>query len=233
MSLQPGTTLSYLFGGDRTWNFNAWQASDDRVRGGASQSYLEPANHHNARFHGTLDTTTLGGAGFASQRTSDSAGPWDLSPYSGLSLKFARGDGKKYTLVLKDEVLPLRADGREQSTVSWEFDFVAGQEGGEEHVSWDDLKPTYRGKPRPEAPPLKLERVERLSLMMRSFFAQQQGPFDLEVVHIAAMSSPSTSASGGGSANDPNTTAPSPYLSQGPSDGTWLGWVRGWFRGAL
>ena len=45
-----------------------------------------------ARFHGTLDITALGGAGFASQRTTrDEA--WDLSGYDGVELLVVAADG--------------------------------------------------------------------------------------------------------------------------------------------
>ncbi|RXG42141.1 hypothetical protein VDGE_30706 [Verticillium dahliae] len=115
--------VSFLFGGDQSWKSSAWTASDDRVRGGRSQSYLRCQNVGPAEFHGHLDIMALGGAGFASQRTVGSL-DLDLSSYEGLSISINHSDGKKYTLTLKDEILPRRPDGREQSTVSWEFDFV-------------------------------------------------------------------------------------------------------------
>lgn len=139
-------------------------ASDDRVRGGKSQSYLDCPSSSTAAFHGTLDITALGGAGFASQRTSDSLS-WDLSNYQGLSIKVEKGDDKKYTLTLKDEILPRRPDGREQSTVSWEYDFVSTS--GEVLIPWGDFKPTYRGRPKPDVTHLDLQHVRRIGIMMR------------------------------------------------------------------
>ncbi|KAI0601952.1 CIA30 family protein-like protein [Biscogniauxia sp. FL1348] len=179
--------LIYLFGGDRPWLEDTWVASDDRVRGGDSQSYLEPsAKTGAARFHGRLDITALGGAGFASQRSPDGQ-PWDLSGYQALRLGVNQSDGKKYTLILKDEILPRRPDGREQSTVSWEYDFICQR--GELDISFEDFKPTYRGRAKPDAKPLDLTSVKRISFMMRSFFGEQEGPFELEIQYIAAMSS--------------------------------------------
>ncbi|KAI1487605.1 NADH:ubiquinone oxidoreductase intermediate-associated protein 30 [Biscogniauxia mediterranea] len=176
--------LIYLFGGDKPWLEDTWVASDDRVRDGKSQSYLEASvNPGAARFHGRLDITALGGAGFASQRSPDRK-PWDLSGYQGLHLKVNRGDGKKYTLLLKDEILPRRPDGREQSTVSWEYDFTC--QGGELEIPFKDFKPTYRGRAKPDAEPLDLTSVKRISFMMRSFFGEQEGPFELELQYIAA-----------------------------------------------
>lgn len=45
-----------------------------------------------ARFYGTLDYETLGGAGFASQRTTGDDSKWNLSEYAGIQLKIAKGD---------------------------------------------------------------------------------------------------------------------------------------------
>ena len=83
---------------------------------------------------------------------------------------------KRYTLTLKDELLPPDPDtGREQSTVSYEYDFVARVGRGRmKHprvtrirVPWANFTATYRGKEKRDAPPLDRRRVRRLSLMMR------------------------------------------------------------------
>jgi hypothetical protein len=103
----------------RGWSSADWTSSDDRVRGGASQSYLDTSSS-SARFHGTLDITALGGAGFASQRTTGEDRTWDLSKYSGIHLDLGTKDGKKYTFLIKDEILPVDEGGREQSTISYE-----------------------------------------------------------------------------------------------------------------
>lgn len=81
---------------------------------------------------------------------------------------------KRYTLTLKDELLaPDPATGREQSTVSYEYDFVA-RVGRMRHprvkrirVPWASFTATYRGKEKGDAPPLDLGGVRRLSLLMR------------------------------------------------------------------
>ncbi|KAI1325039.1 NADH:ubiquinone oxidoreductase intermediate-associated protein 30 [Xylariaceae sp. FL0255] len=184
---------STLFGEDKSWLAEAWIASDDRVRGGKSCSYLNPSrdvpgSENNAvNFHGDLDITTLGGAGFASQRSPEKL-EWDLSSgFEGLCLKVLDGDGKRYTLVIKDEILPKRPDGREQSTISWEYDFIGLK--GDVRIAWDELKPTYRGKPTPDAKPLDLANIKRISIMMRSFFGDQEGPFSIELGCIAAVKS--------------------------------------------
>jgi hypothetical protein len=46
-----------------------------------------------------LDTKTLGGAGFASQKTADTTQQWDLSDSAGIVLDIAEADGTKALLV--------------------------------------------------------------------------------------------------------------------------------------
>jgi hypothetical protein len=121
----PKSNSLVLFGATVPWSASDWTSSDDRVRGGASQSYLTispstSSSHSTARFHGTLDIKTLGGAGFASQRTVGEDKIWDVSAYDGILLELGETDGKKYTFTIKDELLGLDEGGREMSSVSWE-----------------------------------------------------------------------------------------------------------------
>ena len=46
-----------------------------------------------AVFRGHLDVKTLGGAGFASQRTTGAETSWDLSEYDGIELQVDDADG--------------------------------------------------------------------------------------------------------------------------------------------
>ncbi|KAJ5692373.1 hypothetical protein N7462_001796 [Penicillium macrosclerotiorum] len=176
-----------LFGGVRAWTPSDWTSSDDRVRGGASQSELtcSPSSLI-AKFHGNLDINALGGAGFASQRTTGEDRTWDLSAYDGIELVIDRADDKLYTFTIKDEILPKRPDGRERSSVSWEFDFRAS---GRKTIiiKWNDFRPTYRGKDEKGVEPLDLKNIKRFGIMVRSFFGEQQGSFFLNVVSIAAL----------------------------------------------
>ncbi|KAK0629102.1 complex I intermediate-associated protein 30-domain-containing protein [Bombardia bombarda] len=176
-----------LFGGpSRPWKTHDWTSSDDRVRGGESVSTLTVDQQTGAAtFSGHLDITALGGAGFASQRTVDDHPDFNLSGYDSLYLDIPESDGKKYTLVLKDTVLSKRPDGREQSTVSWEHDFH-GDSGRQVVLRFADFKPTYRGKPKDDAEPLDWSAVKRVSIMIRSFFGQQEGDFNLVISSITA-----------------------------------------------
>lgn len=82
---------------------------------------------------------------------------------------------KRYTLTIKDEILPPDPDtGREQSTLSYEYDFtVPVQESCEDiqdtliFIPWNALNATFRGREKKDAPGLKLDSVRRFSLLMR------------------------------------------------------------------
>ncbi|GAM86441.1 hypothetical protein ANO11243_044550 [Dothideomycetidae sp. 11243] len=166
-----------LFGGNRPWSAADWTASDDRVRGGKSQSHLETSECDAiARFHGDLDISALGGAGFASQRTTDEDRIWDLGEYDGIDIAIRKSDGKRYTLIVKDTLLPPNPDnGREQSTTSYEYDFVveSSAESTSIRIPWSSFNPTYRGREQKDANPLDTTRVRRISIMMRRSFTWQ------------------------------------------------------------
>lgn len=179
-----------LFGSSKPFLPPTWTTTDDRVRGGASQSYLTALPSNCARFHGHLDTTTLGGAGFASQFSppeifglngndkEKKKDCWDLSSYDGIEIEIWKGDGKTYTFILKDEEqTEKREDGREKAGINWEIEFTGGGESDDERVKekegtkvwvpWGDFKATYRGKEKKDAGELKTREVRRVGLMMR------------------------------------------------------------------
>lgn len=90
---------------------------------------------------------------------------------------------KRYALTVKDEVKPPNPEnGREQSTVSWEYDFQfkhdeSSAASEKEHVldiPWSDFKPTYRGREKKDAGPLKLKAIRGFSFMMRRYVHQLQ-----------------------------------------------------------
>ncbi|KAK6445481.1 hypothetical protein FP744_10001729 [Trichoderma asperellum] len=150
-------------------------------------------NPERARFYGHLDTKTLGGAGFASQHSLGVLN-WNLSDYEGgIVVAVAKADGKRYALTLKDEIPPRRGDGREEAGISWEAEFEVVEDGAgldlkNVYLPWSAFKPTYRGRPKPDAKPLDLSSVKRVGLMMRSFFGKQEGDFSIDIHAIAAVS---------------------------------------------
>ncbi|PBP16671.1 CIA30 family protein [Diplocarpon rosae] len=217
-----------VFGGDKPWSPLDWTSSDDRVRGGSSISELtcNPLSP-SAIFHGNLDIKTLGGAGFASQRTTGEDRNWDLSKYDGLVLDIAKSDEKQYTLTLKDELLPKSPNGREQSTISWEYDFKVDSDGGKVLIHWDDFKATYRGREKKDAKPLDLQHVKRISFMMRSFFGTQEGDFSLSITSVSAFSKHDSALTGQYN-DDPkkqavSTTGISDTDSRGGYELSWFG----------
>lgn len=166
------------------------------------QSYLTPLDPPvTARFHGNLDTTTLGGAGFASQRTSTETQVWDLASYSGILLRLQEWDDKTYAFTLKDEIPSKYVDEktqrpREEASVSWEFKFTPSthkektskdSSNGFIIMLWRDFTPTYRGRELKDLKPLDLKNIRRMSLMMRSFFGAQEGEFSLTLASIEAV----------------------------------------------
>ncbi|KAI9151900.1 hypothetical protein HJFPF1_09113 [Paramyrothecium foliicola] len=185
-----------LYGGGRAWDTAQWETSDDRVRGGSSRSHLTVVDHNRARFHGHLDTKTLGGAGFASQHTAGEI-DLDLSAYHGLIISIAKpasdakannGSSKRYAVTIKDDLPKRRPDGRERAGLSWEADFTWGPDDDSQDIflPWDQFKATYRGRDKPDAEPLNLTGIKRIGLMMRSFFGEQDGDFQIDLQAIRA-----------------------------------------------
>ena len=124
-----------------------------------------------------MDIKTLGGAGFASQRTTEDDRSWDLSTFDGIEivLNATDSDTMKYTFILKDDVLPPDPqNGREQSTISWEYDFELAQPSASSKsktttisILWDKFTPTYRGKECRDVRRLDLAAIKRFSIMIR------------------------------------------------------------------
>ena len=99
--------LHPVFGPDWTKQNEHFRASDERVQGGSSKVRPCPIKTNSsptltfapiscgeyALFHGILDTKTVSGAGFASQKTSEMSKTWNLSHTHGLLLEIFNADG--------------------------------------------------------------------------------------------------------------------------------------------
>lgn len=115
-----------------------------------------------------------------------------MGEYDGIDIAIRKSDGKRYTLIVKDTLLPPNPDnGREQSTTSYEYDFVveSSAESTSIRIPWSSFNPTYRGREQKDANPLDTTRVRRISIMMRSFFGTQSGSFSLSLKSISAYKS--------------------------------------------
>lgn len=84
VAVDPFTSLQLQFNHPR----GRTRANDAFLK----QSYFE-TDGSSGRFYGDLDIDTLGGAGFASQRTTGEDRNWDLSDYHGIKLNVDKADG--------------------------------------------------------------------------------------------------------------------------------------------
>lgn len=126
-----------------------------------------------------------------------------MTAYAGLQIRLGKGDGKLYTLILKDaENSQREQDGREKTGFSWEAEFrandelkeerggkyaaAAEKEGQEVSLPWADFKPTFRGRETDGEEKLDRSNITTVGLMMRSYFGTQEGDFKLEVESITA-----------------------------------------------
>ncbi|WBW74143.1 mitochondrial protein complex assembly protein [Schizosaccharomyces osmophilus] len=179
-----------LFGQPENWHEQDFRAVDDRVRGGSSISHLtvEKGNDSDsyARFWGTLDTKTLGGAGFASQATNIPNRKWNLREFDGIEINIAKSDNFKYTFIIKDD--HQKRGDHERSTLSYEYDFSPSfsKEDQSIYIPFSEFRPTYRGRPVEGAPPLDTSEIVQFSFMNRSFFNSQNGDFELLLTSVRA-----------------------------------------------
>ncbi|CAG8955716.1 hypothetical protein HYFRA_00010982 [Hymenoscyphus fraxineus] len=176
-----GSVLAIL--GQVSWYTVPMEAADDSVRPGGNSSSLltiDPSDQF-ATFSGYLDSKALGGSGFASQRTKGDLN-LDLSSYKGLSISVRESDGKNYTVTLKDE-LPVNAS---EASLLYAASFVGV---GVWQFDWEEFVPTIRGRVQVGAPPLNTKSVKQLSLMIRSYFGQQEGEFRTSFNYVEAYKS--------------------------------------------
>ncbi|CAO1617919.1 unnamed protein product [Parajaminaea phylloscopi] len=218
------------------WNTSSFTQVDDSVRGGSSSSHVALNRQGALEFAGFLDTLTLGGAGFASQRyipssSSSAAGQGTAFPialdsknFDGLQLRIIApprashphpegqaqkqpGGGKgpvtTYVMNLYTTEPKKRPDGRQQSSLVYEWDFTPAAPAAQTsnlvtvQSKWSDFRPKYRGRPQPDAPPLNPAEIKTWSFMARSDFGEQSGDFDLVVDSMWAIPRPGSSGDSG------------------------------------
>lgn len=150
----------------------AWYAIDDGVMGGRSRSALVASAAGTALFAGVVSLEN--GGGFASVRAAN-PGP-NLAAYDALRLRL-RGDGQTFKVSLKST--------RDFDGVLYQASFATNADTWEEFdIPFDGFRPTFRGRPVPQAGPLDRARVETVGLMISE---KQAGPFRLEIAWIAAV----------------------------------------------
>ncbi len=165
-----------LFLFDRPEAVAAWSAIDDRVMGGVSRSALrfDPAGH--AVSSGQVSPDNNGG--FASVRSAlvqpaageSDGGGGEAGGFDAIELD-VRGDGRRYKLNLRTD--------RGFDGVNYQAAFAppAGL-WTRVRLALADFRPTWRGRPVPDAPSLHGARIEQVGLMIAD---RQFGGFELAV----------------------------------------------------
>jgi len=146
-----------------------WEAIDDHIMGGCSQSKPEQIDNVGLRFSGRVSLENNGG--FASIR-SDSA-KYNLGQYSGLKLRL-RGDGKSYKLSLRTDLF---FDG-----ISYQSTFTTEQDTWQElYLPFEDFTATHHGVKLSTVAPMDTTKVESFGLFIAD---DQEGSFQLEIAWI-------------------------------------------------
>lgn len=150
------------------WDAPVWMSLDDVVMGGRSSSRMETTAEGDALFHGRV---ILEGGGFASVRAEVD---WShIPPSTGVRLA-VRGDGRQYRLRL------WMSPGMNQ--VAWQSAFSTTPGAWMDvELPFSTFRPTFRGRPVPEAPPLEPGRIVQVGLMVAD---RQGGPFELRLREI-------------------------------------------------
>ncbi|MCK4507943.1 MAG: CIA30 family protein [Desulfuromonadales bacterium] len=152
-----------------TQTLHNWEAVDDRIMGGCSQSHSEYIDQVGLHFSGTVSLENSGG--FASIRsTSDH---YDLAQHSGLKLRL-RGDGKSYKLSLHTDLF---FDG-----VSYQSTFTTIKDSWQEiALPFAAFIPTHHGIKLSTVAPMDLTNINSFGLFIAD---RQAGSFQLDIACI-------------------------------------------------
>lgn len=152
-----------------TLTVSNWEAVDDRIMGGCSQSQPQQIDKVGLRFSGTVSLENNGG--FASIRSTPDN--FDLGQYTGLIIRL-RGDGKSYKLSLRTDLF---FDG-----VSYQTTF-ATERGTWQEISlpFEDFIPTHHGIKLSTVAPMDLSNIKSFGLFIAD---RQEGSFQLDIACI-------------------------------------------------
>jgi hypothetical protein len=190
VNLFQSVTAPLSMKGNKLFDFTApdasyrevWGCLDDVVMGGVSQSHFLIEGGQ-AVFKGVVSTDNSGG--FVSVRTRNFSPPLDLSSYTAIKLKL-RGDGNRYKFFLRD------SNGWDSLAYSCELE--PKLEWGEVVLPFCEFIPVFRAKTVKDAPPLALQRICSLQLMLSKFSVDgklnpsfRAGDFRLEITEIEAI----------------------------------------------
>lgn len=156
---------------------SAWRIANDTVMGGVSSSRVERRGEA-LRFSGEVRLEFNGG--FASMRR-----PFDAAAIGADAEGFAvqaRGDGKRYRLRVytRDAV----TGGENWFAYYAVFETRAGEVTRAE-LRWPQFAASFRGRPVPEAPPIRFADIVGLGLMItKADHRDGRGPFALDLLRI-------------------------------------------------
>ena len=146
-----------------------WEAIDDRIMGGCSQSCPEYLQGVGLRFSGAVSLENNGG--FASIRSAECC--FDLSSYSGLKIR-VYGDGHAYKISLRTD---LYYDG-----ISYQASFATtAGEWQEISLPFSEFVPTHHGIKLTTVPQMDTASVKSFGFFIAD---RQAGPFSLDIAWV-------------------------------------------------
>ncbi len=149
-----------------------WEAIDDRIMGGLSQSQPEYVSNAGLRFVGVVSLANNGG--FASIRSKSCS--CDLSTATGITLR-VRGDGRKYKLSLRTDSY---YDG-----ISYQSEFDTSKDDWQEiQLPFKSFKPTHHGLELTTAAPMDTTRIQSFGLFIAN---RQEGAFQVDIAWLKAV----------------------------------------------
>ncbi|WP_019502184.1 CIA30 family protein [Pseudanabaena sp. PCC 6802] len=159
-----------------------WGALDDVVMGGVSESGIRLVDGI-AVFSGNVSTNNSGG--FASVRTRNFEMPINLAGYDGIELR-VKGDGQRYKFMLRTST---KWDG---VAYCYSFDTL-DRNWIDVCIPFTSFVPVFRARTVSDAPPLELQNIYALQLMLSKFEYDgdlnpkfRAGLFELQVQSIKA-----------------------------------------------
>lgn len=170
---RPGTAMSAV---DLATDAVPWQVVNDNVMGGVSTSQIAAAAD-GVRFSGMVRTEYNGGFASARRAVNATAVAADARAFA---LR-VRGDGHRYRLTV---YVQAASGGLQSASYYAEFDTVA-QADVDRTLSLTDFRATFRGRPVPDAPPLRWRDVAGVGLMLtKAGHLQGRGPFSLHLLSL-------------------------------------------------
>lgn len=146
-----------------------WEAVDDRIMGGCSQSHPAYIKDGGLRFSGTVSLENNGG--FASIRSNPTH--FNLGQHTGLKLRL-RGDGKSYKLSLRTDLF---FDG-----VSYQTTFTTMKDTWQEiTLPFAAFTPTHHGIKLSTVAPMDTTSIKSFGFFIAD---RQEGPFQLDVAWL-------------------------------------------------